>query len=52
MGFEYNLLNYLAPVLALAVFVRENPSVPYIEKRFQLVANDLLALSRVRGRRR
>ncbi|KAI8475398.1 MAG: kinase-like domain-containing protein [Monoraphidium minutum] len=46
-GFEFKLANSLAPVLALSVFVRDNPSVPAISARFDSMAEQLLSLGRV-----
>jgi len=43
VGFEAQLQQLMAPLLALSVFVREKPSVPYIVSRFDAVATELLS---------
>ncbi|GBF89307.1 hypothetical protein Rsub_02184 [Raphidocelis subcapitata] len=45
-GFETTMLNYMAPLLALSVFVRDSPSVPHMAQSFDRVANELLAIAR------
>ncbi|KAI8476186.1 MAG: kinase-like domain-containing protein [Monoraphidium minutum] len=43
IGFEAQLQTIMAPLLALSVFVSENPSVPYVKERFESVARQLLS---------
>ena len=42
VGVEAQLRQLMAPLLALAVFVREQPSVPHVAARFDAVARALL----------